>query len=73
MYAIGRVYNKHGISDYFNSWDESGDKKTPCFTGKGAMVKFHSFTVALQTADDCKLATPAIIGGFPCHYHVVEV
>jgi hypothetical protein len=71
-YAIGRVYNRHGVSDYYIGNDEDG---TPMFSGKKhpRVAKYTNHNTAYGMTIRLKRLLPTIIGGFPASYEVMEI
>lgn len=71
IYIIGRVYNKHGVADYYIGNDENG---VPMFAGKKspAIVKYTNQNTAYGMTIRLKRLLPTIMGGAPASYQVVE-
>ncbi len=71
-YAIGRVYNRHGVSDYYIGNDEKG---TPMFSGKNSpqVVEYTNHNTAYGMTIRLKRLLPTIMGGAPASYEVVEI
>lgn len=72
VYVIGRVYNRHGVSDYYAGMDENG---VPMFSGKKSklLVKYANHNTAYGMTIRLKKLLPTIMGGFPASYEVVEI
>jgi hypothetical protein len=68
-YIIGRVCNRHGVSDYYAGKD-NGEH---CFMGKPKAQVFTNHNTAYGMAIRLKRLLPTIIGGFPASYKVIEL
>lgn len=69
-YIIGRVYNRHGVSDYYMGKD---DKFVAAFSSKSKAYIFTNRNTAYGMTIRLKRLLPTIMGGFPASYEVVEI
>lgn len=69
-FIIGRSYNKHGVSDYYMSKD---DTYVACFSGKLNAQVFTNRNTAYGMTIRLKRLLPTIIGGNPATYTVIEL
>lgn len=69
-YIIGRVYNRHGASDYYAGKDDDGQI---IFTGKGGALVYTNHNTAYGMTIRLKRLLPTIMGGHPASYEVVEI
>lgn len=71
-YLIGRIYNKHGVADYYMGMD---DKGIPMFAGKNSpqLVKYTNQNTAYGMTIRLKRLLPTIMGGAPASYKVIEI
>lgn len=68
-FRIGRVYNKHGISDYYH---RTGNDGSEWFSGIGVAASFAIYSDAWNKAAQLKERVPCIMGGAPITYEVEE-